>query len=993
MRKKNLLIVAVCIASMLFSCNDSNSPDSPLPDDAFVGSQRLITLGVEMNGFNEGEYECVIKAEDGTIFRRSGVHVRSGMNSLLTLDTGLKSGTYRLLSLEVPKVENGTDTVWVDYGLGCRVRISTEKQTADVIDSYDPDMNLVGDGSENNPYIISSAEHLWRLRDFTNNDDNNKKLTKNTHFRQENNIRMHDICTSSDRHYGWLPIGSIPENPFRGVYDGQHYKIQGLWAHRPNSPGIGLFGFIDQASINNVVISSPDITGNFAVGAIAGGTTSPGDIRGCSAIHGCIVNGGSVTAPEGSAGVGGMVGVVDCTGFLSVDSCYNNGTHVSGDYAVGGIVGAGSLYSMTQVLASENSGRIEAKYTGAGGIVGSADSLMIIGCANHVDIKGGTSAMSGSMDNGGYGAGGIVGGAGVSFIYSSINDGNVSGAVGVGGIIGSTRIGNDDSRFTGELFYNNSLVKNCGNNGNITGRTSVGGVCGEAQFGAFAVYNTGTVTATDNQSTLGGIVGNTSITVLHNVVNQGKISSTSAESAGGVVGKTTWGAFFGCQNYGNVAVTSKYAGGLAGWVGNYTVANFCLNSGLIDNNGNRSTGGLIGEAGDAREWSGMDIAGCVIGAAECVMVFAGPIISVTGTALTENVVKHAAAFERFFHVLHIGEATLDWAMVAYDAVTYSMSLYDIFTEEDLEEIHVNLNTKATEIDNDVKAKIQSIQSSYKFDSSILPHGFETSTINDYVSNFNNAMTFYQTSDDNNSTINYNLNRMREERVGDLEHRQEIKEIVQKSIAGTCIIVGSVASVVASFATAGTTTALAAGAIASTLTLLGGINAIVECATNFEVNAIVVTQCTNIGTIRSGSSEYVGGILGYTQQNCMVTDCLNIGNYDGDINKRKTGSITGKADSRSVVKRNISIGNNWHSPTIGEFGSFVDSTHNFFYERSKYAIVPDAASSVSVTFDNLHNKDFFDKTLDFSGSLPLWQVTDKSGYFPIPYHSALEAPIN
>lgn len=991
-RMTKYLIVLVCIAMAMFSCDDTNEPNKPVPTDAYIGTQRQITLGAEMKGFTGIDFECVIKAEDGTVFRRSGSHIRINGKSILTLDTGLKSGVYRLLALEVPTVDAESDTTWVDYGLGCRVRISAETQTAIVLDSYDPEMNLVGEGSEDDPYIISSAEHLWRLRDYTNNDDNNKKLTKDTHFRMEADIRMKDICTSSDRHYGWLPIGSIPENPFRGVFDGQNYKIHGLWIDRPHSPGVGLFGFIDQATIKNVIVSNPDITGNYAVGAIVGGTTSPGDIRGCSSLHGCVVDRGSVTAPEGSAGVGGLVGVVDCTGFLSVDSCYNAGTRVSGDYAVGGIVGAGSLYSMTQVLACENKGSVEARYTGVGGIVGSVDSLMIIGCKNNATINGGTGAMSGNMDKGGYGTGGIAGGTGVSFIYSSQNTGNITGAVGVGGIIGSTRVGNDDSNYEGELLYNNSLVKNCGNTGNISGRTSVGGICGEAQFGAYAVYNKGAITAADNQCTLGGIVGNTSITVLHNVINQGTVTSTSAESAAGVVGKTTWGALYGCQNYGNVAVTSKYAGGIAGWVGNNTVANYCLNTGLVNNNGTRATGGIIGEAGDARVWTGMDIAGCVIGAAECVMVFAGPVLSVTGNAVTQNVVKHAEAFKKFFHVLHVGEATLDWAMVAYDAVTYSMSLYDIFTEEDLNEINVNLNTKATAIDNDVKATIKSIQDSYVFDAAKLPQGINGAAITGYFDNFNKAMDFYQASDDNNSIINYNLNRTREERVGELEHRQEIKEIVQKSIAGTCIIVGSVASIVASFATAGTMTAVSAGIMASILTFVGGANAMVECATNFEVNAIVVNQCTNLGTIKTTTSDYVGGILGYTQQNCKLTDCLNVGNLDGNINNAHAGGITGEADYRSVIMRNVSVGTNWFNPIAAHAESIVDYSDNFYYSGGTYAVLPHYTNATSVTLEQLHDKKFFEKALNLSGSIPLWQITDKSGFFPIPYHSEMEAPI-
>lgn len=989
MRTSNLHFLIITLACILFACKDNNDIE-PDANDAFVGSQRLITLSSEMDKFSGTDFECVIKAEDGTIFRRRGNHMRSGNTSLLTLDTGLRTGTYRLLALEVPTIENGTDTVWTDYGLGCRVRISAENHSATVLDTFNSEFELVGDGSETNPFIISSAEHLWRLRDFTNSDENNTKLTGKTHFRQECDLRMRDICTSSDRKFGWLPIGSIPENPFRGIYDGNGYKITGLWIHRPNSPGIGLFGFIDQAKISNLTVQNPDIEGNYAVGALVGGTSAPGDKRGSSALHGCTVEGGSVSAPTGSVAVGGLIGVVDRKGFLSVDSCYNNNTRVSGDYAVGGLVGAGTLYSTINALACNNHGRITAHYSGAGGIVGSVDSLFVSGCRNMSAITGGTAAMSGTTDNGGIGAGGIAGGTGVAFIYSSFNEGKIEGAIGVGGIIGSTRIGKAGGNLGGELLYNNVLAKDCGNVAAVSGRTSVGGICGEAQFGGYEVVNTGAVSATDNQSTLGGIVGNTSIAVIYNVVNQGTVTAAKAESAGGIVGKTSFGALFGCQNFGTLNVTSTYTGGIAGWVGNYTVANYCFNGGTINDSGNRSTGGIIGEAGDAREWTGMDIAGCVVGAAEIVMGIAGPAISVIGKTLTDGVMKGSKAFEEFLHVLHIGEATIDWSLIAYDQIVYGIGIYGIITEKELDEIQTNLKATAGGISSEVKSRIQAIQAGYTVDASSLPPGIDGSTISSYINNHNTVMKFFEASDDNNSTIYYNMNRTREDRVKHIESQREVTEIITKSIAGACIAVGTVAAVVSAFATGGSTLAIAAGIIGPVATVIGGANAIFECATNFTVNAIVVKQCTNVGTVNAPSADYPAGIIGYMQQYCMATDCLNAGKF-GPTNKKHSGGITSYASAESVVERNVSIGTNWHSPIVASSKSSFSHDDNIYYIGSSFDIY--GGYETGATLDDLHNKAFFKVLLNTDGAMPLWQVADKQGSFPIPYHSEMETPMN
>lgn len=533
MRTSNLHFLIITLACILFACKDNNDIE-PDANDAFVGSQRLITLSSEMDKFSGTDFECVIKAEDGTIFRRRGNHMRSGNTSLLTLDTGLRTGTYRLLALEVPTIENGTDTVWTDYGLGCRVRISAENHSATVLDTFNSEFELVGDGSETNPFIISSAEHLWRLRDFTNSDENNTKLTGKTHFRQECDLRMRDICTSSDRKFGWLPIGSIPENPFRGIYDGNGYKITGLWIHRPNSPGIGLFGFIDQAKISNLTVQNPDIEGNYAVGALVGGTSAPGDKRGSSALHGCTVEGGSVSAPTGSVAVGGLIGVVDRKGFLSVDSCYNNNTRVSGDYAVGGLVGAGTLYSTINALACNNHGRITARYSGAGGIVGSVDSLFVSGCRNMSAITGGTAVMSGTTDNGGIGAGGIAG-----------------------------RMGSNDEAGTA-LPNNMELSYSCnfGEVGSNTGNANVGGLLGwqeqgspddETHYMLHNCYNMGIV-PTNQDSDNGGVLGCIDhLGEVQNCYNAKKVSHGN-----GIIGTHKGGSIFYHHNLYVLEDSGKY---------------------------------------------------------------------------------------------------------------------------------------------------------------------------------------------------------------------------------------------------------------------------------------------------------------------------------------------------------------------------------------------------------------------------------------------------
>ena len=993
--KKSHLLLIFCIAILSVACNNTDEPVGPPAGDNYVGSQRCITLGAVAQDFYGTEYECIIKSEDGTIFSRTGRHERHGSSSVLTFDTGLRSGVYRLLALRVPSDNDTPGDGYDEYGLGCRVSISTDDNSAVVLDTYDSNIRMTGAGTAENPYIISSPDHLWRLRDFVNDDESNRLITKDTHFRQECNLAMRDVCLASDRKYGWLSIGAQPENPFRGVYDGGGYKVMGLFAKRPNSPGVGLFGFVENAELKNIEIVNPDIEGNFAVGSLVGGTTSPGDDRAITTLHGCKTIGGSVIASDGSAGIGGLVGIVNRYGVLVADSCFNRGTAVAGDYGVGGIVGAGGIYSMTYVQNCKNSGDVTGQYTGAGGMVGSVDSLMVMACENSGFIVGGIKAGTGNLDKGGYGTGGIAGGTGVSQIYTSLNTGDVIGAVGVGGIIGSTRIGNDEAEYADEhgnptLFLNSTLVKSCGNTGNIAGLTAVGGISGESQFGGYALYNTGIVRATDTEAKVAGIVGNSSIAVIHNAINQGTVNATNADAAGGIAGLSTWGAFFACQNYGSIDVNSKYAGGICGWAGNYTVANMCMNMGSVSNSGGISTGGIVGEAGDAREWTGKDIANCIIGGMECALGIFGPALSVAGNALTSETMKFARQFEHFFHVLHVGETALDYSLMAADRVMFAISTYDMIAKEEIKSMESALELENTRIDSEVRATMQGLRANYNIPGNAITRGLNYEPVKNAFSNFDAVVDFYQASDDNNSVINYNINRVREERYEQEEHKKKVKEIVHKTIAGACIAAAGCAAVVSGFATAGTTTAIAAGLFGSFVSIVGGANAVIESVTNFRVNTIVLSQCANLGTVKSDKSKYVGGIAGRLQDNCIASDCINFGKYDGDIseNHRTSGSIVGSAESDVDIHRCLSLGSHWYSPIAVFYG--ISSSHEYchHYNGCEYTYVTGSREHDAHTL-GLKSTYY---NWDFNGNIPKWSLDEGDGNYPIPYHSEMERPI-
>ena len=57
-------------------------------------------------------------------------------------------------------------------------------------------------------------------------------------------------------------------------------------------------------------------------------------------------------------------------------------------------------------------------------------------------------------------------------------------------------------------------------------------------------------------------------------------------------------------------------------------------------------------------------------------------------------------------------------------------------------------------------------------------------------------------------------------------------------------------------------------------IVGGVNAIVKTCTEFEANAVVISQCVNAGTVKGNNGEKVSSIAGILEDGCLIEDCLN-----------------------------------------------------------------------------------------------------------------------
>ena len=174
-----------------------------------------------------------------------------------------------------------------------------------------------GAGTVDDPYLISTSEHLYAIG--VNPGDWDK------HFKLVADIDL-SCYTGKDFHL----IGTTSICPFSGVFDGNNHKIYNL-TYNNNSNLVGLFGYIDgdNAEIKDLCLINPDVNAGKGcnVGCLAG-------IVQRGAISRCCAVGGSVS---GGDGVGGLVGD-NYDGIIS--NCYAR-TNVSGLLNLGGLVGKG----------------------------------------------------------------------------------------------------------------------------------------------------------------------------------------------------------------------------------------------------------------------------------------------------------------------------------------------------------------------------------------------------------------------------------------------------------------------------------------------------------------------------------------------------------------------------------------------------------------------------------------------------------------------------
>ena len=304
---------------------------------------------------------------------------------------------------------------------------------------------MEGLGTSAYPYQIENGTQLLLFQSIVNGT-NGQTPNPAACAELTDNIDMSSIAN-------FAPIGTETAS-YTGTFNGNGHNISGLSVS--GSDYVGLFSYVDGATIQNINLCDSKITATNAggIGTSTGGIA--GFATGAAKIENCSTN--NIKIEAGSLHIGGIIGRGE--GSTEISNCTNTST-LAGTYNVGGIAGSLNGGSITNC---GNSGDLPAPWANGcvGGIVGFAQAGQISTCYNTGEITGRSNAD-------------------------------------VGGIVG--------------MFKSSFSISDCYNVGDVQGGQLTGGIAGSA-IGTFRYcYNTGAVT---DSPCRGGVIGsNSGITIDH----------------------------------------------------------------------------------------------------------------------------------------------------------------------------------------------------------------------------------------------------------------------------------------------------------------------------------------------------------------------------------------------------------------------------------------------------------------------------------------------
>ena len=309
----------------------------------------------------------------------------------------------------------------------------------------------------------------------------------------------------------WTPIGTKKSDnetiPFKGTFEGNNNIISGIYINRPleetlENQNLGLFGYVDTATINNLAIKDSYIKGYDNIGILGG------YIANNSNVSNIVVDNIDIVVYQKS---GVIIGTAD--NYVKMVNLNSYNSSITGSYwRIGGVIG--SILNNSELINSYSDSIIKNEntidYLSLGGIVGHISDNSIID----------NSVSEAFITSNGSSIGGIAGHVQrIGIIKNSKSYTKMSGKSSLGGIVGSSsgfRKGN-----TLENVESYSTIE-------ATGEFA-GGIVGSYNGGNnyfTNVYSKSIITAS---SSAGGIIGGVGNSGLDDdtIINCSNVSSES----------------------------------------------------------------------------------------------------------------------------------------------------------------------------------------------------------------------------------------------------------------------------------------------------------------------------------------------------------------------------------------------------------------------------------------------------------------------------------
>ena len=364
-----------------------------------------------------------------------------------------------------------------------------------------------GQGTEDAPYIISTAYELIGLANYVNSETDYDKYA-DKYYVQTADIEM----MGKD----FTPIGAYKDRPFKGVYRGDYWGIYNLATSGldKENPASGIFGYTDKAKISGILATGRVNTGAFQMtGGIVGYANE-------TEFSNCMLKNSKLNSSADFCG-----GIVGSAEKCSLTSCFVLSSTISGNEEVGGIAGKANG-SNVKSCGIDNSS-VSSATDDVGGIIGwCIGSSMVYGCYNH------SSEVNAKTDY----AGGTVGLLEASQVQACTMSGTskvIGGKNCIGGIVGYAKK-DASSAIVGCVVCDDAKV---------SGIQNVGGIVGWLDTGVI------------NQCTLRG----------------NALVSGSGDGVGGMAGRAiskngTENLFLSCRIQDNVVIEGAYSvGGILGY--------------------------------------------------------------------------------------------------------------------------------------------------------------------------------------------------------------------------------------------------------------------------------------------------------------------------------------------------------------------------------------------------------------------------------------------